>query len=131
MSLLLRPWSRFLDFGGRSRRLELLLFHLQLWAVIVAIFYFGVPAPSAGQDAIRAGFAFALPAIVGVLLVSAIPLLSVTTRRLHDCDMAGTWLLTLLVPALFTLLTLFLLIQGGSEGENSFGPDPRGRTSDD
>lgn len=125
MGILLRPWAHFVDFGGRSRRLELLLFYLLIWVAIVAIFYFGAPPSSQGGSAVEAGMARAVLAALTVLAVATIPAFALTVRRLHDCDQPGWYVVSALIPLLFALLTLYLLIQPGSEGHNSYGADPR------
>lgn len=56
-------------------------------------------------------------------IVTFVPYLAVTTRRLHDIDKSGWWVLTICIPIIFILLTC---MKGGRmvEGSNSYGPDP-------
>ena len=52
--------------------------------------------------------------------------LGLMTRRLHDRDKSGAWLLVLLVPVLGPLWTAFDLgLRRGTRGGNRYGADPR------
>jgi uncharacterized membrane protein YhaH (DUF805 family) len=53
-------------------------------------------------------------------LIMLSPSLAVATRRLHDIDRTGWWML--LVP---TGIVLYWLSQEGTSGANRFGTDPR------
>lgn len=116
--IVLRPWIHAFDFRGRSRRLELLIFHLLVWGAVVGILRFDVsffdePAGS-------------LMSALSVLLVALIPAAALTVRRFHDCDRPGWFVvLGLLFPIVFILMTLYAAFQGSEGGENSYGPDPR------
>jgi len=119
MNIILRPWIHAFDFRGRSRRLELLLFHLIVWGAVWAILYFNVSFFAAEP-------AGSLWSALVVLLVALIPAVALTVRRFHDCDRPGWFVvLGLLFPIVFILMTLYALFQGSEGGENSYGPDPR------
>ena len=60
-------------------------------------------------------------------LATVLPTLCVGGRRLHDRDMSAWWLLLWLVPVAGGALLLYTCAREGTRGENSFGPDPRGR----
>jgi cobalamin synthase len=49
-------------------------------------------------------------------------------RRLHDIDASGWYALLVLVPLVNVLLILFLLLKGGTQGTNRFGPERITRT---
>jgi uncharacterized membrane protein YhaH (DUF805 family) len=52
--------------------------------------------------------------------------LALAARRLHDQARGAGWMLVVLVPVLGPLLLLaWLLLRGGTRGENQYGPDPR------
>lgn len=56
-----------------------------------------------------------------VFLLSIVPSLSVTIRRFHDIDKSGFHICISLIPYLGSLITLFMLLQEGTEGKNRFG----------
>jgi len=101
---------------------------------------------------IAAGLMFALPGMIGIILMGIIYLavlvsgIAVGIKRLHDCDKSGWWLLVFyVVPSVLSaaatnmdasivlnLASLAVTIWGivqlgflrGTLGANRFGPDP-------
>ena len=64
--------------------------------------------------------------ILGILLVNSIyslvtlvPLVAATTRRLHDTGRSGLWQLLVFIPVLGLLVLIWFLAQE-SDGENEF-----------
>jgi len=118
-------WKRAFDFQGRSSRAEywwasLMLVLIYVGALVVGTVLSGIPM---------------LAAIFGVLvlvlyLAMIVPSVAVGVRRLHDTDKSGWLMLIGLIP-LINLVLLFFFCQRGTEGENSFGPDPHGGVSPD
>lgn len=130
-------FAKFADFSGRARRSE------YWWWVLFTLFgTFGL----AILDAITSGSGDTGPLVALFSLVTFIPSISVTARRLHDIDRTGWWqiwpvpllILTLmaagvsaalaglftLLAALFLVIYLFWLMMRGTHGDNQFGPDP-------
>jgi uncharacterized membrane protein YhaH (DUF805 family) len=64
-------------------------------------------------------------------LVTLLPTLAVGARRLHDTDRSGWWLLLGMVPFIGLIVLLVWFCIKGSNGYNSFGPDPLPRESND
>ena len=58
-------------------------------------------------------------------LVTFIPSLAVTVRRLHDVGKSGWMYLIIMVPLIGPFWFLYLLCKKGEEGRNKWGPDPR------
>ena len=58
------------------------------------------------------------------LLITAVPSLAVSIRRLHDIDRSGWWSLLIVIPFLGTIWLLVLFCLKGTPGENRFGEDP-------
>lgn len=56
-------------------------------------------------------------------LVSLVPALAVTVRRLHDQDRTGFLALLYLIPILGAVIILVLLASAGTRGPNRFGPE--------
>lgn len=126
------PYRRYFDFRGRSRRREywmFVLFTIVVTAVIDAVF--GTRTTNYGAN--NFNFAVAVQGGVGgtlsglFSLVSLIPSLAVSVRRLHDQDRSGWMLLLVLIPFLGWFALLVLMCLEGTRGPNRFGSDPKGR----
>jgi uncharacterized membrane protein YhaH (DUF805 family) len=129
MGDMFKPFLRFLDFSGRSRRREYWLFIL-LYTVAVCVatvldIQLGLGGEYTsysdfGDGYASAGFNVSLgPVAIGTVIVFLIPLLSVTVRRMHDVDKSGWFML---IPIYNFILTCI----DGTRGPNRFGPDPKG-----
>lgn len=59
-------------------------------------------------------------------LLVVIPGIALGFRRLHDIDKSGWWLLLNFVPVIGWLVLLYFLVKKGTDGGNSYGPDPLG-----
>jgi uncharacterized membrane protein YhaH (DUF805 family) len=57
-------------------------------------------------------------------LVTIIPDLAVTVRRLHDTDSSGWWILLALIPLIGMVVLIVWWCLEGSKGYNRFGADP-------
>jgi uncharacterized membrane protein YhaH (DUF805 family) len=135
----LAPFTRMLDFGGRSTRTELLCYFILAWLVSAIVGYVLMVAGVA-----EAGLPVTAIAVVKLLLLLPYPAL--VTRRLHDqgrpgwlailffAPTAASWIfggaatgnsvidLPLALLGLVMFLALFLPQQ---DGPNAYGPDPR------
>lgn len=92
-------FNKFADFNGRARRSEFWWF--QLFAYLVS----GITCGIGG-------------------LVLLIPLLAVTSRRLHDTGHSGWWQLIQLIPFGFILIIIWG-VQDSDPGHNEYGPNPK------
>jgi uncharacterized membrane protein YhaH (DUF805 family) len=112
MSYYLRAFRRYVDFRGRATRTEYWLFlpfHVLVYVGLVAL----------------ASWNERLVALVSIyFLGSAVPLLALVVRRLHDQDKAAWWLLLGLVP-FGSLVVLVFMTLPGTPGANRHGADPR------
>ena len=61
---------------------------------------------------------------LGITLFTLIPAISAGSRRLHDTNRSGFFLLISFIPFIGGLVLLFLLIPVGTKGKNRFGSDP-------
>lgn len=129
MNWMLMPYRRYAEFTGRSRRREywsFALFYLLVLGVLNALFGTNevIRGPNGffyGSRLVGAGGA------LGDLfaLVSFIPSLAVTVRRLHDQDRTG-WLVLLILIPFFGWFALFVLMcLEGTRGPNQYGLDPK------
>jgi uncharacterized membrane protein YhaH (DUF805 family) len=60
-------------------------------------------------------------------LVTSLPGLAVSVRRLHDSDRSGWWLFVLMILFAGLVLLIAWFFQDGTPGTNRFGADPRHR----
>lgn len=68
---------------------------------------------------------------IGVLslifsLVTLIPVIAVSVRRLHDTDRSGWWYLLFLVPLVGAIVLIIWFCTKGTAGANRFGDDAPG-----
>lgn len=130
MEWMILPLKRYAQFAGRSRRREFWMWVLFNWVVAIVLAtvdtLIGFGSTSSVTTATSAAYSWYSngPLSMIWLLVTLIPNLSVSVRRLHDIDKSGWWLLILLVPLVgFIVLLVFDCIEG-TRGPNRFGPDP-------
>lgn len=104
-------FKKYAVFSGRSRRSE--YWYWTLFTLIAGIVL------SLIDSAVSGSHTFVLQAIFG--LVTFMPGLAVSIRRLHDVDRSGWWMLIW-----FTLVGIIFLIywycKAGTSGDNRFGP---------
>jgi uncharacterized membrane protein YhaH (DUF805 family) len=123
----------FTSFNGRSPRksfwLAILVMIVISWIlqfIVFAIFGTGMMVdPNATPEAQMAALnAMWLPLGI-VMLITLWPTLAIYTKRWHDRNKSGWWTLILLVPLIgFIWLLVELGFLRGTEGPNSYGPDP-------
>lgn len=106
--------SKYATFSGRATRAEFWWWQL---AVMVAAFF------TAFLDDMVFGQSqqvFTLALFAATLL----PSLAVSTRRLHDSDHAGWWLLAYAIPLAGAITLLWLFLKRSTPGPNRFGWHP-------
>jgi uncharacterized membrane protein YhaH (DUF805 family) len=96
-------------FNGRARRSEywyFALFNMIIYVVLALI-----------------GSVIHFPMIASIYsLAVLVPGIAVGIRRMHDVDKSGWYLL---IP----IYNLVLACTDGTNGDNQYGPDPKGRTA--
>lgn len=156
MEWMFLPYKRYVDFEGRSRRMEywmFALFYIIVSAVLVGPFFFSFMSaslanagdPAAQEAAMAAMFESGLGlSVIGLViwvifaLGSIIPSIAVTVRRLHDRDMSGWWYLGAFVAGFVPFIgfvasiAMFVItVLPGTQGSNRFGPDPKDPYAED
>ncbi|MDO3423524.1 DUF805 domain-containing protein [Chryseobacterium sp. APV1] len=121
MKWYLKVLKQYADFNGRARRTEYwmyLLFNL-IFAVIAAVLdnILGLKF----SPEIPYGYLYLLYA-----LVTFLPGLAVSVRRLHDVDKSGWFLFISLIPIIGGIWLLVLYATEGTQGRNQYGDDPKG-----
>jgi len=103
---------------GRACRSEYWWFQL-LWSVCYFLLLLLSPAAE-GSAIIDAVFWM----IVGVMIISIIPLFTAAIRRLHDVDKSGAFLFFSIIPFIGSIIVLVALIPEGTKGKNYYGKNP-------
>lgn len=128
-------WAYFLralgddyrNFTGRARRKEFWAFHLWFYAVLVALFGFGILlnlAISGFDDGPRTSIGY-IPALLFVL-VAILPSIALVVRRLHDIGLTGWLALLCYTPAFGAVAILIFGLLPSQFGDNRWGPMPAG-----
>lgn len=105
--------SKYVDFSGRARRSE--YWYWVLFVVLVDIVA-SILDSALGSERLfysLAGLVFFLPGV------------AVAIRRLHDTGRSGWWLL-LVFAIIVGWIVLIVWFCKDSEGENQYGPSPKG-----
>lgn len=143
MEWMILPLKRYADFRGRSRRMEFWMFQLFYWIVtlvLVLMIVAAFPWEEGGLDYTSEDFESPILLVVGIVvylifyLVTLVPFLAVTVRRLHDRGLSGWWYGGLLILGFvpfvgavtfpgYLLLLVFLCLPS-QEGPNKWGPSP-------
>jgi uncharacterized membrane protein YhaH (DUF805 family) len=108
---------KYTNFSDRASRSEFWFFILFLTILGIVVGFID------GAMGVFWGAMWA-PGNTIVTIVTFVPALSVTARRLHDVNRSGWWMLIYftLIGILFPLL--YWWCRKGDEGENRFGPKP-------
>lgn len=125
MKYYLLAFKKYLQFSGRSNRSEywyFVLFHVIF--VVVALILDTIMGSS------LAGTPYGMIYLL-YILVTFLPGLALTVRRLHDTDKSGWWVLISIIPLIGSIWLLVYLATEGTKGENKYGPDPNGNMTFD
>jgi len=102
-------YKKYAEFNGRSSREEYWSFYI--WYSFIVVF-FALIDTAIGKE----GFLSAI-----YILITILPSISITTRRLHDINKSGWWQLILLAPLLgWIIIFILTLIKGKEEEKNRF-----------
>jgi len=111
-------------FDGRSRRKEFWIYELVNFVLMFVFFIGGDVAfgTNVHPDGVEAAlyFPFAL-----YILVSILPSLSVTVRRLHDTGKSGWMILLCLIPIIGGIIVLVFMALDSDPEPNRYGPNPK------
>lgn len=128
MNEVMNVYRRYAQFEGRAGRREywyFFMFYLIACAVLAIVdnLMFG------GNQMISGGAGWSmengfqpLTSIFGI--VSLVPFLAVTVRRLHDTGKSGWWILVGLIPLIGWIWLIVLCAAKGDAGSNAYGAEP-------
>ncbi|MBD0734930.1 DUF805 domain-containing protein [Streptomyces sp. CBMA29] len=104
--------KKYVVFGGRARRQEFWVYTLIDVAITIALVVVGHRTGSTVPSSVYA-------------LITTVPTIAVTVRRLHDTDHSAWFLLWLLVPLVGGIVLLVHLCADTTQGRNQFGLSPK------
>ena len=112
-------WANYFNIQGRATMLEF------WWATLVFIliffgFLFSIIIAGALTNSVTIMMAIGIMMFV-YLIITFVPFVTLTVRRLHDFNWSGWWYLLVFIPMGGAALIVFGLIPG-TEGENKYGP---------
>jgi uncharacterized membrane protein YhaH (DUF805 family) len=124
MKYYLLAFKNYFSFSGRSNRSEywyFILFHI-IFAIAALVLDFAISFNNGNPIAY---------VYIFYILVSFIPALAVTVRRLHDIDKSGWWMFVSFIPIVGSVWMIVLMASEGTIGHNKYGPDPNGNPTFD
>ena len=110
-------FRNYLNFFGRATRKEYWIFTLFYY-----IFYFAIFIVL-GQ--VLSGMMVSAISII-YILVSFLPVLAISIRRLHDIGKSGWWLLLILLPIIGWIILFIFSVMPSEPGVNRHGPNKYG-----
>jgi len=122
---------RYADFDGRSRRTEFWMFTLFNFIILLVLCVVGAIGVVLIEKGDGMGGLLFVPACIYVL-VTVVPGLAVSVRRLHDSGKSG-WLLLLLwvigiipiIGLVASVAQIVLMCLDSDPGTNLYGPNPK------
>jgi uncharacterized membrane protein YhaH (DUF805 family) len=114
--------DKYVEFNGRARRAE-------FWWFILFVFVVSTILSLIDMALFEGVLQDIGPLSAIFTLITLIPAIAVTARRLHDVGRPGWWQLLFLLPVIGFLVILFWAVQKGTEGPNDYGRDPLGGTA--
>ncbi|WP_288929491.1 DUF805 domain-containing protein [uncultured Maritimibacter sp.] len=114
--------DKYVEFNGRARRAE-------FWWFILFVFVVSTILSLIDMALFEGVLQDIGPLSAIFTLITLIPAIAVTGRRLHDVGRSGWWQLLFLLPVIGFLVILFWAVQKGTEGPNDYGRDPLGGTA--
>ncbi len=116
--------NNYANFNGRARRSE--YWYFILVQIILAIIAMIIDSALGLTIAPLPYGAFYIIVTLGLF----IPALAVFVRRLHDVGKSGWWIL-IYFTIIGVFYLLYLLVIDGDNGQNEYGPNPKGIGNDE
>ena len=124
----------FFSWEGRLNRKPYILRCLALGLIMMAIYIllmviaFTTAAAQMGNGIPMMGNGIPMMGAFGATYILYLPFIIsgylLAIRRLHDLDLSAFFILLSFVPVVSFFFALYLIFKKGTEGPNSYGPDP-------
>jgi len=123
MKWYIKVLQQFDDFNGRARRKEYWMFALFNTLFLIVIILLEIVLERVlGIHLKVLGFS---PLSKLYYLVTFVPVLAVTVRRLHDVGKSGWMCLIIFIPLIGFIWIFVLTVSAGNPGENQYGQNPK------
>ena len=119
MSYFLMAYLRYVEFKGRSSRSEYWYFNLFFFIGIIAFGFLDIFL-GLYQTEQKMGLLGAL-----FILLSIIPSIALSIRRLHDIGQSGWLFLLLFIPIIGIIALIYFGITDSEVGNNQYGANPK------
>jgi uncharacterized membrane protein YhaH (DUF805 family)/cold shock CspA family protein len=121
------PTLNYVNFAGRARRKEYWSYFL-FWVIsLMAVIGIGLFIDEAMGNFDGNESAVVTAGLCGLfLLVTFLPSLGLTVRRIHDIGLSGWFYLLVLIPTIGSLIILVFALIPTQGRENQWGPVPAG-----
>ena len=120
--------KKYSTFEGRATRSEFWYFMLLHNIIYTMLFFIYVIIGFAlyTREAMNLDLLyFLVSTFTLVWLITIIPGMALTCRRLHDTDKSGWLQLLILIPLIGPIVLIVFFASAGTEKENRFGPNPK------
>ena len=115
--------KNYANFDGRARRSEYWYFALANFLIILGLEILGFVVAFALESKVLTLIFGIL--VIGYLLATIIPNISVLVRRLHDVGKSGWWYFISFVPLIGGIWLLVLICTDSQPGSNEYGINPK------
>ncbi|WP_299396979.1 DUF805 domain-containing protein [uncultured Gelidibacter sp.] len=116
---------KYVDFKGRARRTEYWMFMLFHLLIIFVLAFLSVILEDVGMSQIG------LFLLVVYVLMSFLPALALTVRRLHDTGRSGWYYLLSFIPYVGGIIIFVFTVMDSENGTNNWGPNPKLANTDE
>ena len=94
------------------------------YPIVYIISSFGVRSGLSLDEVLTLTWTLSFYIFIPVFIFSFIASASLATRRFHDINKSGWWLLIICIPYIGIIPWLYWMVKRGDEGANRFGPNP-------
>jgi uncharacterized membrane protein YhaH (DUF805 family) len=119
-------WKNYARFQGRARRTEYFGYNL-FWTLILIVLLFADGLISTLYFGMYAGNEEAFTPILSFIyyILTLVPGISITVRRLHDQNTSGWFYLITFVPYIGGIILLIVMFRDSRRESNKHGPSPK------
>jgi uncharacterized membrane protein YhaH (DUF805 family) len=129
MNWYLKVLKQYTDFNGRARRKEFWMFSLFHFLIIIFSSFLIFSLSGSLYNDTEPNYILIF--IIGIyLLLTIIPSIAVTVRRLHDIGKSGWWYLINLIPYIGGFIIIIFTCMEGENKPNKWGDNPKGIGND-
>lgn len=128
MKWYLKALKNYADFSSRSRRKEFWMFYLFtiLIMMLLSIIEFIIIDIFQNAEEFLQDSGDYTPISLGLyIILTIVPTVAVTVRRLHDMGKSGWFYLLNFIPTIGTIILLIMCMFDSEPGENKWGPNPK------